>query len=163
MDPALILYDNSGRELERNRSGGLLDFTAAADGDYLLKVHDFLFRGGPEYFYHLSIHTGPHLDFIFPPAGQPGTKGKYTLYGRNLGARPPSGAVTPEFANIGSDVKIEGKILEQLEVEIELPPADENLDTISISSGCAFRRPDVSGFEYRLQTPNGFSNPFLIS
>src|SRR5438477_2662241 len=123
MDAALVLYDGSGRELERNRKGGLLDFSAAADGDYLLKVHDFLFRGGPEYFYRLSLHTGSHIDFVFPPAGQPGTKGKYILYGRNLGARPSPGAETGEHADTdslhplgsaataGGEMKIDGKPL----------------------------------------------------
>src|SRR5712691_10352685 len=31
MDAALILYDAAGKELERNRSGGLLDFATPAD------------------------------------------------------------------------------------------------------------------------------------
>src|SRR5207244_8776263 len=69
MDAAMALYDAAGKELERNRSGGLLDFTAAADGEYHLKVYDFLFRGGGEYFYRLALSTGSQLDFVFPPFG----------------------------------------------------------------------------------------------
>ena len=94
MDAALILYDAAGKELERNRNGGLLDFAAPADGEYHLKVYDFLFRGGGEYFYRLAISTGPRIDFIFPPSGLAGTKGKYLLYGRNL----PGGAPAKDLA-----------------------------------------------------------------
>jgi len=65
MDAALGLLDANGRELDRNRPGGLLDFTAPGDGQYLLKVHDFTYRGGEEYFYRLSLSTQPHIDFIF--------------------------------------------------------------------------------------------------
>ena len=57
MDPSLILYDPAGRELKESRRGGLLEFSAAKDGDYLVKVHDFLFAGGDEHFYRLSIAT----------------------------------------------------------------------------------------------------------
>ncbi|PYJ06819.1 MAG: hypothetical protein DME25_05520 [Verrucomicrobia bacterium] len=110
MDAALALYHAAGKELERSRSGGLLDFTPAADGEYLLKVCDFLFRGGGEYFYRLTVSTGPHIDFIFPPAGLAGTKGKYLLYGRNLPGGAPAKVST-----------VDEKPLDQLEVEIELP------------------------------------------
>jgi hypothetical protein len=56
MDPSLILYDAGGRELKQSRRGGTLEFTATQDGSYVLKVHDFLFGGGNEHFYRLSIH-----------------------------------------------------------------------------------------------------------
>jgi hypothetical protein len=145
---ALVLYDAAGKELERNRRGGLLDFTPPADGEYVLKLYDFLFRGGDEYFYSLAISTGPHIDFIFPPSGLAGIKGKFMLYGRNL----PGAA-------LAKDLAIDGKPLEQLEVEIQLPaeptrhfsslqkPADATLDA----------------FEYRLSTAQGVSNPVLLS
>src|SRR5947209_2206223 len=90
MDAALILYDAAGKELQRNRSGGLLDFAAPSDDEYHLKVYDFLFRGGGEYFYRLAVGTQPHIDYIFPPSGLAGTKGKYRLYGRNLPGGTPA-------------------------------------------------------------------------
>src|SRR5438093_4945462 len=49
MDPALLLTDASGRELERRRIGGLLDFVAPADGAYFLEVFDGLYHGGDDY------------------------------------------------------------------------------------------------------------------
>lgn len=149
MDAALILYDGAGKELQRNRSGGLLDFAAPADGEYQLKVYDFLFRGGGEYFYRLAISTGPHIDFIFPPSGLAGTKSKYLLYGRNL----PGGAPA-------KDLTIDGKPLEQLEVEIELPR--EPTAQKQSSSPQQLADAVLDTFEYRLSTPQGVSNPVLL-
>ena len=53
LEPSLFLIDSQERELERSRRGGLLDFEAPVDGQYTIKLHDFLFNGGTEYFYRL--------------------------------------------------------------------------------------------------------------
>ena len=169
ISPELLLYDSSGHELERNRTGGLLDFTPAADGDYTIKLHDSLFRGGAEYFYRLSIGILPHIDFIFPPAGLAGTKGKYLIYGRNLSVHSSSATETqsvdpasePSKSPDSKPLKIEGKPLEQLEVEIELPArglSETLLPQRRSPAACV-----VEGVEYRLQTPEGGSNPELLS
>ncbi|HKS38745.1 MAG TPA: hypothetical protein VJW76_16240, partial [Verrucomicrobiae bacterium] len=110
MDEAMTVCDNNGKELERSRRGNLLDFIAPADGPYILKVHDFIYRGGDDYFYRLTFGAGPHIDCIFPPSGLAGTKSKFDLYGRNLPGGMPS---TNLFEN--------GKPLEKLTVEIEMP------------------------------------------
>src|SRR5207245_1629076 len=85
---AIEVYNAAGRRLGYRRSQGrhepLLDFTAPADGDYFLKVYDILFNGGPEYAYRLSVHTGPHIEFVMPASGLPNTTAEYTVYGRNL-------------------------------------------------------------------------------
>ncbi|HYV33109.1 MAG TPA: hypothetical protein VEO53_18620, partial [Candidatus Binatia bacterium] len=166
MDPALILTDAAGRELERNRTGGLLDFSPPADGTYFLKVSDILYRGGDDYFYRLTVSTGPRIDFVMPPAGLPGTKSNYTLYGRNLPAGKPA-----------KGLGIDGKPLEQLSVEISFPsvPATSQSATDSSSSGPPRKTSPgwvptpalpaaavVDGFEYRLSTPKGLSNPVLL-
>ena len=115
-----------------------------------LQVHDLLYRNG-EYPYRLSIGEGPYLDAIFPPAGLPGSKSKYTLYGRNLPGGKPS-----KFH--GSD----GKTLEQLEVEIELPsdpeaPAKPDAVALLGSLGAG-----IDAVSYRLKSDKGVSNPVLI-
>ena len=87
-----------------------MDFTAPVAGKYIVQIHDLMYRGGPEYFYRLTVAETPHIDAIFPPAGLPGSKGKYTLFGRNL----PGGT--------SSDLQGEdGKPMEKLDDEIELP------------------------------------------
>ena len=146
MAPVMTVLDAAGHELEASRREGLLDFTAPADGAYLLKLHDLAFGGGPEFFFRLTLTTGPHLDFVFPPCAKPGTKGKFTLYGRNL----PGG--TP--ANLtGHD----GKPLEKLEVEIDVPATvDTHADGLSKPAAAA-----LDGFSYRLTSPHA-SNPVFI-
>jgi hypothetical protein len=59
MDPSLILYGPQGRELKQCRRGGALDFVAAENGRYVVKVHDFLFGSGSEYFYRLTLRIKP--------------------------------------------------------------------------------------------------------
>ena len=150
LEAVLVLTDTAGRELERSRRGGQIDFTPPADGAYLVAVHDATFRGGPEFFYRLTISTGPHVDYVFPPAGVAGTKGKFVLYGRNLG----SGAAAANLA-------IDGKPLEQLPVEIDLPATG----AAQVVSGIAPPAPPQvaqRGFAYRLRTDRGTSNPVFI-
>jgi hypothetical protein len=150
MDAMLILADNTGRELERARAGGWIDFIAPADGAYLLKVSDFLYRGGDDYFYRLTLSAAPRLDFAFPPAGLPGTKTNITLYGRNLPGGKPAKGMT-----------IDGKPLEQVTGEVVFP-ADERARRLD--TGLRMRPADASveGFEYRLKSPKAVSNPVLL-
>lgn len=112
MNPVLLLHDSERRELNRSRQGDLLDFTVPKNGEYFLKLHDFVHGGGDGHVYRLRVSTGPHIDFVFPPAGRPGSKGSYVLHGRNLPNSSPS------------SYSVNGKALEQLSVEIELPEND---------------------------------------
>ena len=156
-DPTLVLFDSEGRELERNRNTNrrdpMIDFTTPRDGDYTVGVSDFLhnyYTLPSECFYRLSISTAPYLDFVFPPAGLPGSQGQYTLYGRNL----PGGQPAP-------DMTVRGKALEKLVVNITLPtenPARLGGDLL-IDPSEAF----IDGIEYRFDSPQGLSNPLLIS
>ena len=152
-DATLTLYDAAGTELDRdrdtNRRDPLIDFTAPDDGRFVVRVHDFLNRGGGEFFYRLSIHTGPYIDFILPAAGRPGADSEFTVYGRNL----PDAEPTQERTS-------DGKPLEKRTVRITLPadpangtalgdriePRDSALDTIA----------------YRLDSPSGVSNPVRV-
>ncbi len=51
----LILADSAGHDLVVNRRGGVLDFTAPADGAYFIKVQDLTYQGGAGYFYRLAL------------------------------------------------------------------------------------------------------------
>ncbi|MBK7997137.1 MAG: PPC domain-containing protein [Verrucomicrobia bacterium] len=150
LDPVLAVSDSAGRELERSRTGGLVDFIAPADGSYTLKVSDFLYRGGDEYFYRLTLSTGPRIDFALPAAGLPGTKTNVTFYGRNLPGGKPS-----------KDFSVAGKPLEQLTVEVTFPTREKVQGLIP---GLLLRPSDVpvDAFEYRLKSPKGPSNPLLL-
>ena len=53
----------------------VIDFTAPGDGEFAVKVHDFLYAGSPEHFYRLALSAAPRIDFVLPPAGVPGATG----------------------------------------------------------------------------------------
>ncbi len=147
----LTLLSPDGAELERARQGGLIDHTAAADGAVILKLHDFVYRGGDQYFYRLTVTTGPHVDFVFPPAVEPGKAGKVTVFGRNL----PGGTA--------SKISVGGKLLDQLTVDITAPGdavARQRLATSTLGNAAA----SLDGFEYRVKGANGYlSNPALLT
>ncbi len=155
LDAALVLFDAAGLELDRNhrshRNDALIDFTAPADGDYLVQVYDFLYRGSSEYFYRLSFRTGPYIDFVSPPVGRPGTRSEFKVYGRNLPGGKPAPGVT-----------VEGKQLEVLSVRISLP-SEEDARDLRLASLVEPPTSGLDGFEYRLRHSSGLSNPSLIT
>ncbi len=154
MDASLVLYDASGKELERNRDTNrrdpLLDFTVPADGVYYVEVHDFLYQGDGEHFYRLSISTDAYLDYVFPPSGLPGSKASYTLYGRNLPGGQPTTVVAAD-----------GKPLQSLAVEIELP-ADQSVQNLDIGSIVEPDESGIDGYAYRLPTPSGLTTSSVL-
>lgn len=145
--PVVTLTDAAGRELDRSRSGDVIDFTPPLDGACLVQVHDVLYRGGPEFFYRLSISTGPRIDFIMPPAGQAGTKAKFVVYGRNLpGGTPVEG------------VALDGRRLEQLPAEIELPVPGRACILLASPAQTI-----LNGFAHRVRADKLVSNPSLVA
>lgn len=150
--PVMTLVDDQGHEVARSRRGGLLDFLPPEDGRYILRLHDLTYRGGDEFFYRLTAGSRPHLDAIFPPAGEPGSKNKYTLYGRNL----PGGKACDLRADDGTP-------LEKLEAEIEIPrdPAPSLGPDAAVLLGGAGA--GVDAIAYRLKSDAGLSNPMLIA
>ncbi|WP_164101529.1 PPC domain-containing protein [Candidatus Laterigemmans baculatus] len=161
IDATLNLIDAAGEQLafsrDERRHDPLIDFTAPADGVYRLQVYDFTYRGGDPFYYRLSISTQPHLDFVFPPAAMPGVTGAFTLYGRNL----PGGTAA-------EGVVVDGVELQKLEVQIPVPAESGSTESgpASLPLSSSFLTPPETGtrgFEYRLETPAGPSNPVFIS
>ncbi|MFO1019299.1 MAG: PPC domain-containing protein [Planctomycetales bacterium] len=151
LDPTLELYSPEGRLLQynRNRIGTdpILDFVAAADGEYAVKVYDFLYQGSADYFYRLEVRTGPYIDFILPPAGLAGSTGEYMLYGRNL----PGGAASP--------FKVDGQQLQQLKVSIPWP---QNVTSAPTALNVSAVGAGQEGFSYVWNSPAGNANPVMI-
>lgn len=156
LDAVLEVFDASGRQLARSRdlrrNEPLLDFEAPADGTYRVRVHDSTYRGGATFFYRLSLSTQPHIDFVLPAVGVPGTTETFTLLGRNLPGSTPSQAVA-----------FGGASLQQLSAEITLP---EDATDFKSPLPNAFLTPaDLgrTGFQYHLKTPAGSSNAAFIA
>src|SRR5947207_8909768 len=150
LEPVMVLSDAAGKELEHSRRTGLIDFTAAADGAFILKIHDAVYRGGADFFYRLSVGTGPHIDFVMPPCGVSGTRAMFVVYGRNL----PGGT----SANLKA---ADGKPLEQLAVQMDIPSDSVSLQRLSTSTLVGAGDSALDGFEYRVAGAEGASNPVL--
>jgi len=151
MDATLVVFDANERELARDRDtlgrDPLIDFTAPAAGAYVIAVHDFLYAGGNNYPYRLTVHTDPHVDFVFPPCGEPGSHGSFTVYGRNLPDGKPAGNLT-----------VNGAPLEMLTVDIPLPGETDVRSQLGFAEIVAPETSLRDGIEYRL----GPSNPVRI-
>ena len=76
MIPVVVVVNSEGRVLGNSRSTRenepLVDFITPADGSFMIKVYDSAYRNGPEYFYRLAVGNLPHIDYVFPPAGEAG-------------------------------------------------------------------------------------------
>lgn len=65
LDPVVIVGDANGTDLVAQRTGDTLDFVAKVSGKHTIKIHELTFKGGPGYFYRLSIEELP-LDAPIP-------------------------------------------------------------------------------------------------
>lgn len=147
---AIELFAPDGRRLAYSRNDVRDDPVVIAslptDGAFVVKIYDFTYGGGQDYFYRLTIHTGPHIDFVMPASGKPGTTGKFTLYGRNI----PGGQPTP--------IKIEGQAVQKIEVSIAIPA---NVTSLPAENPAPVEA-GVYGISYTLKTPAGEANPVQI-
>lgn len=88
LDGNLILRSPDGKELQRSEDAhGLdpfLEFTPAADGEYLLELHDLRFQGGSDYRYRLVAGNVPYLQSFFPFGGKRGGSVELQWTGTNL-------------------------------------------------------------------------------
>ncbi len=72
VDTTLAILDAAGKQLSYNddadgTSDSRIDFTAPADGDFLVRVHDMLKRGGVDYVYRVEATTfDPELTLTMP-------------------------------------------------------------------------------------------------
>jgi hypothetical protein len=153
MDGLLIVYDSNGREFSRNREvygrDPFLEVSGDADAKYFLAVSDILYRGGAEHFYRLSISDRPHINFIFPPAGEAGSTQSYTLFGRNL---PGS--------SLSENMTRDGKPLESMQVDITLPKVASTPQGFHPGEP---RQGLLRGFDYQYEGSNNVRIGFAIA
>jgi hypothetical protein len=128
----------------------LVDVTLPEDGDFLIRLNKFTYTaGGVDHFYRLNISAAPHIDAVFPPMIEPGKTAQVTLYGRNL----PGGK--PDPASV-----VNGQILDKLTVNVTAP---NDAAGLKFSGQLSPLMGTLDGFEYRLNGPNGVSNPMLLT
>ncbi len=152
MDAVVVVYDAQGREVGNSRDARygdpLVDFTTPAAGEYLVKIHDAAYQGGPDYFYRIRAGALPYIDYVFPPAAPPGNQ-TFTVFGRNLPGGQPA------------NIAIGGRPLEQVTVTIPIP-GGAAAQELAYSGFMAPPGGGLDGREYRVQSPQGLSNPIFV-
>lgn len=156
LDATIRLSGPAGTEIAESRdvmgADPFLDIVIPADGRYVLKVHDAIYGGAPDYAYRLTIHEGPYLDAISPCAASVGGTRRFRWIGRGLGA----GATVEPALSAG------GPALEVLESAVSLAPddlvgpADARPPGLLTSSASAFGR---RGFEIALAQAGASGRP----
>jgi hypothetical protein len=158
LDGSLFLYDAAGKQLavsqddnsRDEKNDPLLDVDIPADGEYFLRLSDFLYGGGQTYGYRLRFGMAPLIDFALPTGARPGETTPITLYGRNL----PGGE--------SSGMAIRGRPLDKL-VQPVNAPADPLLAT-SLRASQVLRPPAslLNAMEVQVPSSQGVSNPRLL-
>jgi len=152
-DLILGISDESGRILAESRKGPdgdpIIDLKLPANGKYWIRARDVLYGGGGEFSYRIRLGVAPLIEFIFPPAGLPGSTSNFTIYGRNLPGSQPA-----EWSRGGQP-------LEKLSVQIALP--GDLVDQLKYSDRLEPFQASLDGLEYRVASPDGPSNPVLVT
>ena len=85
----LALYDSKGKEVEYADSflfnqDPVLHYEVPADGEYVLAIHDSIYRGREDFVYRITVGELPFITSIFPLGGRVGAKTNIALKGWNL-------------------------------------------------------------------------------
>ncbi|MEK6258506.1 MAG: PPC domain-containing protein [Planctomycetota bacterium] len=130
LDARLEVRDSAGRILgERLPEGSAtpaLRFTAPADGEYQVRIHDTAFGGLQDHVYRLTVTAGPSLDAVYPLGGRRGAKTRLELSGVNL----PQPAVEITLPDEGAEFvwRLDDAKSSWGEVRLDLDDFDELLE-----------------------------------
>jgi hypothetical protein len=88
-EATLTLYDAKGNELAyddrfRFRPDPVIHFAVPHDGEYVVEIHDSIYRGREDFVYRMTIGELPFVTDIFPLGGPAGKKTTVALKGWNL-------------------------------------------------------------------------------
>jgi hypothetical protein len=131
----------------------LVDVTLPENGTYFARVSCFTYtQGGPDYFYRLTISTGPWIDAVVPSAVEPGKPAQITLYGRNL----RNGTADP-------GTLVEGKMLEKTSFDFLSPGGTRDRQQLFYNGLIMPNASGLDGFEIRTIHGGLSSNPYLLT
>ena len=87
--PVLALYDADGKEVAYDDDYGFrpdptILYEIPKDGEYVLAIHDSLYRGREDFVYRITIGELPFIASVFPLGAQMGTSRKPEMKGWNL-------------------------------------------------------------------------------
>jgi len=122
-NPTIAIFDAKGIEIARSNGfyslDPLLDLTLPADGPYLLRVRDLLYRGNPDSVYRLTGGVLSYNTYLFPAGGTVPNPEQQSEEGTEIFYGPP----TPPEPNVIQCV-VGGENLSETDWQVELT-ADE--------------------------------------
>ncbi|MFT5467157.1 MAG: hypothetical protein ACI8UO_002261 [Verrucomicrobiales bacterium] len=127
LTPVVIIADAQGRDLMVNRTGGILDFTPPASGDYVIKVNDLTYQGSARHFYRLALQG---VSGDGPVRPQPATLSVSSMSWPPAGISATAPAMEAEPNNAASEAE---KVQLPLDVEGSFFPASD-VDTFEFSA-----------------------------
>ncbi len=87
--PVIVLYDAAGKEVayaddDRFNPDPTILCEAPKDGEYVLEIHDSIYRGREDFIYRITIGEVPFLTSVFPLGAQAGSSPEIRMAGWNL-------------------------------------------------------------------------------
>jgi len=88
-EAVVTIYDSKEKELASDerfhfRPDPVLHFDAPHDGEYVVEIHDSIFRGREDFVYRLAIGELPYVTGIYPLGGKRGEISSVSVTGWNL-------------------------------------------------------------------------------
>jgi len=85
----LTLYDGTGKEVAfsgafRHRQDPVLYYEVPQDGEYVVEIHDSIYRGREDFVYRITVGEVPFVTGVYPMGGRAGTEVEAELHGWNL-------------------------------------------------------------------------------
>lgn len=86
LDARLEVRDAQGRRIAESAAptGGdpVITFTAPADGEYQVRIHDINMQGGQAFVYRLTLTAAPFVERVFPLGGRRGSTVDFAIFGQ---------------------------------------------------------------------------------
>ena len=164
LQPVLRLYDSKGKELACNdhykfKSDPVTFYKVPADGDYVLAIHDAIYRGREDFVYRITMGELPFVTSIFPLGRRAGESPGIQVRGWNVeGAEliPPAPSAGPgiyPLAAVNSHGLVSNRVPfavdrlpECLEVEPNHDPATAQKVKLPVIINGRVNRPDDTDF-----------------
>ena len=127
LTPVVVLADGQGKDLMVNRTGGVIEFTPPADGNYVVKVNDLTYQGGERHFYRLALQE---VQGNAPASRQPGTQMVSAMSWPPAGLSPNAAASEKEPNNKASEAQ---KVTLPLDISGSFYPAAD-VDTYEFTA-----------------------------
>jgi hypothetical protein len=85
----LTLYNSDGVEVAyagafRHRQDPVIYYEVPQDGEYVIEIHDSIYRGREDFMYRITVGQVPFVTGVYPMGGRAGTDVDIELHGWNL-------------------------------------------------------------------------------